>query len=85
MRSLYIIVGGLVLLGVFALVARYAGGTLGRAALYFIPVWFIVAAVNMGMGVAKGYSVREELPIFLMIFAVPAAVALFVWWRMPRA
>ena len=72
MRSLYIIVGGLVLLGVFALVARYAGGTLVRAALYFIPVWFIVAAINM-------------LPIFLMIFAVPAAVALFVWWRMSRA
>lgn len=34
------------------------------------------------MGVAKaGYSVTEELPIFLAIFALPAAAAGFVWWK----
>jgi hypothetical protein len=36
----------------------------------------------MWMGVARaGYSVAEELPIFLAIFAIPAGVALFVWWK----
>jgi hypothetical protein len=32
--------------------------------------------------VAKaGYSFMEELPIFLVIFAVPAAAAGFLWWK----
>jgi hypothetical protein len=36
----------------------------------------------MYIGVAQaGYSVREELPIFLLIFAIPATVAAFVWWK----
>jgi hypothetical protein len=44
-------------------------------------VW-VVAAVNMWIGVTRaGYSVTEELPIFLLIFAVPVAVAMFVWWK----
>jgi hypothetical protein len=35
--------------------------------------------------VAKaGYSVAEEAPIFALVFAVPAAVALFVWWHYSR-
>jgi hypothetical protein len=34
------------------------------------------------VGVAKaGYSLNEELPIFLLIFAVPTIVAIFVKWR----
>jgi hypothetical protein len=28
-----------------------------------------------------GYSFREELPIFLLIFLLPSAVALFVTWK----
>ncbi len=49
----------------------------------FIPIWLVVAAVNMWIGVAKaGYSVVEELPIFLAIFALPAAAASFVWWKL---
>jgi hypothetical protein len=36
----------------------------------------------MWLGVSRaGYSFREELPIFLVIFAVPAAVALFVKFK----
>jgi hypothetical protein len=59
---------------------------MAKGALYFLPVWFLAAAVNMWMGVAKaGYSVAEEAPIFALIFAVPAAVALFVWWHYSRA
>ena len=89
MRTAIIIAGGLVLLGIFVLVPRFAGGAdsaqIARAALYFLPVWLIAAAVNMWMGVARaGYSVAEETPIFALIFAVPAAVALFVWWRYSR-
>jgi hypothetical protein len=36
----------------------------------------------MWVGVNRaGYSVTEELPIFLLIFAIPAGVASFVWWK----
>jgi hypothetical protein len=36
----------------------------------------------MWMGVAKaGYSFMEELPIFLVIFGVPAGAAGFLWWK----
>ena len=89
MRSAIIIGAGLVLLAIFVLIGRFAGApvasAMARAALYFLPVWFIAAAVNMWLGVAKaGYSVAEEAPIFALIFAVPAAVALFVWWHYSR-
>ena len=26
-------------------------------------------------------SVAEELPIFLVVFAIPVVVALFIWWK----
>ena len=29
----------------------------------------------------RGYGVGEEFPIFLAIFALPAVVALFAWWK----
>ena len=77
------------LLGLFLVAGRFlaaapAGG-MAAAARWFIPVWLIAAAVNMYIGVTKaGYSVAEEAPIFLLVFAVPAAVALIVLWRLSR-
>lgn len=85
MRTIAIIVGGLLVFGVSAFVAgRIGGGTpsIVVAAKVFIPIWLVVALVNMWMGVARaGYSVAEEAPIFVAIFAIPAAVAAFVWWK----
>ena len=87
MRSLVIIVAGLVLLAIGLFAARLFGRTGSEAILLgakvFIPLWFIAAAVNMWLGVARaGCSVMEELPIFLAIFGLPAAVAAFVWWKL---
>ena len=89
MRTAIIIGAGLILLALFVLAGRFIGATaaaaMAKAALYFLPIWFIAAAINMWMGVAKaGYSVAEEAPIFAVIFAVPAAVALFAWWHYSR-
>jgi hypothetical protein len=85
MRSIAIIVGGLLLFGLFALVASRIGSgapSIVTAAKAFIPIWLVVALVNMWIGVARaGYSVAEEAPIFVAIFAIPAAVAAFVWWK----
>jgi hypothetical protein len=61
--------------------ANYPGGTT-LATVLFVVIWFAVALANMWIGVARaGYSVAEELPIFALIFGVPAAVAIFVRWR----
>jgi hypothetical protein len=49
----------------------------------FIPLWFIGAGINMWLGVTKaGYSVAEETPFFLLVFGVPAAVAVVLVWRL---
>ncbi len=85
MRSAIIILAGLAILGVFAFVGWTLGGATAviAATQIFIAVWFVAALANMWMGVVRaGYSIAEELPIFLAIFAVPAAVAALVWWRM---
>ncbi len=40
----------------------------------------------MWVGVAKaGYSLAEEAPIFVVVFAVPVAVALLVLWWLSRS
>jgi hypothetical protein len=85
MRTIVIIVGGLVILGLFALAGWRLGGgaqSMVTAAKIFIPAWFVAALINLWIGVSRaGYSIAEELPIFFVIFIIPAAVAVFIWWR----
>jgi hypothetical protein len=85
MRSVVIIAGGLLLLAGFALAGWRLGGgaaSMVTAAKIFIPFWLAAALFNLWMGVSRaGYSVGEELPIFLVIFIVPAAVAGVIGWR----
>jgi hypothetical protein len=83
--------GGLILLGVCLLIGRMAGGdapasSVAGAAKLFIPLWLILAGINMWIGVTRaGYTVAEEAPILLVVFAVPAAVALGLIWWLTRA
>lgn len=86
MRTLIFILAGFVLLAASLGVARLSGGSAAagmRSAVWiFIAIWFLVAVVNLWMGVARaGYSVGEELPIFLLIFLLPAAAAVLIRWR----
>jgi len=86
MRTLIIIFGGLVLWGASLGVARLLGGSSAlstwTATIVFSVLWFLLAAANMWVGISQaGYSFREELPIFLLIFLLPVAVALFVKWK----
>lgn len=85
MHMLMVIAGGVVLLGVFLLFGKLWGSEatgIALAAKAFIPVWLLVSIANLWVGVSHaGYSVREELPILLVVFLVPAAVAaLVLWW-----
>jgi hypothetical protein len=84
-HTIIVVAAGFGLLGICALGGRALGGTPGiaTAALVFVPLWFIGAGINMYMGVKRaGYSVAEEAPIFLVVFAIPAAAALFAWWKL---
>ncbi len=86
-HTIKVIAGGFVLLAVCLLIGRWVGGPtpatgLATAAKVFMPLWLVAAGINMWAGVAKaGYSVADEAPIFLVVLAVPVAVALIVlWW-----
>jgi hypothetical protein len=84
MHTLAVVAGGFGLLVVCVLLGRVLAGTAGGAiaALVFLPVWLIGAAINMYIGVTRaGYSVADEAPIFVVVFAIPAAAALFAWWK----
>lgn len=90
MHTLYVIAGGLLLLGIFVLFVRALSdvhrGLRGRLLLGFLPVWLVCAAFNMWVGVSRaGYSVGDELPVFVVVFAVPAGLAFWLWRRMVRS
>ena len=85
MHTLMVIGIGLLVLAVSAALGRAAGGHAGllAALLAFLPVWFVGAGINLYIGVKRaGYSVADEAPIFAIVFAVPAAIALGIWWKL---
>jgi len=90
-HTVKVIAAGFALLALCLLAGRLMGGAnqpevLGRSALIFVALWFVGAGINMWLGVARaGYSVKEEIPFFFIVFLIPAAVALLVWWRYSRA
>ena len=86
MRTFQFLVAGFLLMAGFLLLGMLFSGqfadSLRLATWAFVVVWLGVVGVNMWAGVAKaGYSVAEELPIFLLIFAAPAALAVLLKWR----
>jgi hypothetical protein len=86
-----VLAAGFVVLGVFLIAGRLLSATapamgMAAAARWFIPVWLVAAGVNLWVGVSRaGYSVAEEAPIFVVVFAIPAAVAVLVAWWLARS
>jgi hypothetical protein len=88
MRTGLFLLAGFLLLGACVLLGRsfsaHYPGASGMATIAYVVLWLGIAALNMWVGVAKaGYSASEELPIFLLIFGVPAAAALLLKWKLP--
>ena len=86
MRTLLFLVAGLLLLAAALLLGKLFSShypdAVRLATIAYVALWLIIAGANMWVGVARaGYSVTEELPIFLLIFAVPAAAAILLKWR----
>jgi hypothetical protein len=86
MRTGLFLLAGFLLLGASLILGRlfshnYPGAPLA-ATVVFVVLWFVLAGFNMWTGVAKaGYSWAAELPIFALIFLVPAAVAVVLKWK----
>lgn len=86
MRTLLFLFAGFLLLAAFLVLAKLFAENYPDAfrvvTILFVTLWLLITAANMWVGVVKvGYSVAEELPIFLMLFAVPALVAIVLKWR----
>ena len=88
MHVAMVIGAGLLQLGVFVLFGWLWGASaagMALAAKAFVPAWLAVAALNMWVGVSHaGYTVRQEAPILLLVFLVPAIVAGVVAWQLSR-
>jgi hypothetical protein len=84
MRTALFVVSGLLIWGVCVVLARLLSASSQAMSLalgLFAAGWLGVAGINMILGVAwAGYSFHDELPIFLLIFVVPVAVAAIVKW-----
>lgn len=86
MRTAIIILSGVAIWAIsIAMVRQFgkAGGSaVADATLAFVTFWLLATATNLWVGVAQvGYSLRDELPIALLIFCVPAAVAAIARWK----
>ncbi len=87
MRTLWIIIGGVALWAVCLGAAKLIAGQdpsamMTRVTLIFLLLWLLLSGLNLYVGVTRaGYTLREELPIFLLIFALPAVLALLVRWK----
>jgi hypothetical protein len=85
MHTVIVVGGGFALLLACLLLGyAFGGGMPGlvSGAKVFVPLCLIGAAINMWIGVIQaGYSVADEFPIFLGVFAVPAFIAALLWWK----
>lgn len=86
MRTALFLASGLMLLASFVILARLFSVHFSSAASWatgaFIALWLIITAGNMWIGVSRaGYSVTEELPILLLLFGLPAAIAIVLQWK----
>lgn len=88
MHVIMVIVGGVALLGIFVLFGWLWGTSaysMVLGAKVFVPVWLLVALINMWVGMAfAGYTLRQEAPILLIVFVVPTIVAATLAWQLSR-
>lgn len=87
MRTVLFLVSGVLLLAAALLLARLFSSNYPEApriaTFLFLAAWLLLAGFNMWVGVARaGYSLAEELPIFLVIFGQQGAAAILVKWRL---
>ena len=86
MRTGLFLLAGFLLLGCSLILAKLFAANfpsaVGIATGAFLAVWLLLVGFNMWVGVSKaGYSVAEEMPVLLLLFGVPAVVAVVLKWK----
>ncbi len=86
MRTIQLIVAGCLLLASFYLVAKRFSEAAPVAGTWmlgiFLLLWLALSLVNMYLGISRaGYTFLDELPVFTLLFGVPALVALLLKWK----
>jgi hypothetical protein len=86
MRTALFLTSGLLLMASLLILAKLFSEHFPSAPTWALALglslWLAATGANMWIGVAKaGYSVAEELPILLLLFAVPSAAAVLGRWR----
>jgi len=86
MRTILFLISGLLLMASLFIVAKlfseHFPSVPNWAVALGLSFWLAVTGTNMWIGVSKaGYSVAEEMPILLLLFMVPATVAVLLRWR----
>jgi hypothetical protein len=86
MRTVLILTAGILLLAAAAIFSKLFTQHYPSAptwAIYlFLVFWLVATGFNMWVGVSKaGYAFGEELPIMLLLFGVPAALAVFLKFK----
>ena len=81
MRTGLFLLAGLLLVGAALILGKLFAPEIPAARFWALGLalvaWLLVTGFNLWVGVTRaGYSIREEFPIFVLLFAVPAAVAL---------
>jgi hypothetical protein len=81
MHTVIVMGSGVLFLGFMLLTGSWTDMGVAKAALIFIPFWLVLSLANLWLGVRHaGYSITDELPIFLAVFGSLAALALIAWW-----
>lgn len=85
MRTLIIVLTGFVLFGFLLAVTKYladwSAPSKTISTYVFVVIWFFATVYNVSIGISKGYTVLQELPVFLVTFLLPVGVALFIKYK----
>lgn len=82
MRTLFVIVGGILLWAVITGLTKFfhnqASSSWAPEGI-FATAWLAITSWNVWVGVTQaGYTFLEEIPIFLLTYLLPIAIAVFV-------
>lgn len=82
MRTLFFILGGIILWAAIAGLAKLLNDQVNRGwmpTVIFAAVWLMITGWNVWVGVTQaGYTLMEELPIFLLTYLLPLAIAVVI-------
>ncbi len=81
MRTALFLLAGLLLMAAALILAKLLSPDIPAARPWLLGLafaaWLALTAFNLWIGISHaGYSVREELPVFILLFGVPVLAAL---------